>query len=85
MSKDLPRLTGLLAITDPKTGKASATFERYWSAALTEIEAKASKASPVFTGVVTFGTFTANADAPVTGYIQIKDSLGNVRKLAVIA
>lgn len=36
-------------------------------------------------GVVRFGAFTSNADAPVTGYITIKDRLGNVRKLATIA
>ena len=37
------------------------------------------------TGNVRFGTLTANADAPITGYITIKDSAGNLRKLAVIA
>lgn len=37
------------------------------------------------TGVVRFGTMTANADAPITGYISIKDSGGTARKLAVIA
>jgi hypothetical protein len=37
------------------------------------------------TGVLSFGTLTANADAPVTGYILIKDSGGTTRKLAVIA
>lgn len=36
-------------------------------------------------GVVRFGTLTATADAPVTGYITIKDSTGTLRKLAVIA
>jgi hypothetical protein len=36
-------------------------------------------------GNVRFGTFTANADAPITGYVTIKDTAGNVRKLAVIA
>ncbi|GAA4258920.1 hypothetical protein GBZ26_04065 [Azospirillum formosense] len=35
-------------------------------------------------GRVRFGTRTATADAPVTGYIEIKDSSGNLRKLAVI-
>lgn len=34
---------------------------------------------------VRFGTLTANADAPVTGYITIKDDGGTSRKLAVIA
>lgn len=37
------------------------------------------------TGAVKFGTLTANADAPVTGYITIKDAGGTLRKLAVIA
>jgi hypothetical protein len=41
--------------------------------------------TPKGTGNVRFGTLTANADAPVTGYITIKDSAGTVRKLAVIA
>jgi len=36
-------------------------------------------------GVIRFGTLTANADAPVTGYITIKDVGGTTRKLAVIA
>lgn len=36
-------------------------------------------------GLVRFGTRTATADAPVTGYIEIKDALGQVRKLAVIS
>lgn len=37
------------------------------------------------TGKVRFGTFTANADAPVTGYITIADAGGTARKLAIIA
>ncbi len=37
------------------------------------------------TGTLKFGTFTSNADAPVTGYITIKDAAGNIRKLATIA
>jgi hypothetical protein len=37
------------------------------------------------TGVLRFGSLTTNADAPITGYITIKDSGGTVRKLAVIA
>lgn len=36
------------------------------------------------TGNVRFGTLTANADAPVTGYITIKDGSGTARKIAVI-
>jgi hypothetical protein len=37
------------------------------------------------TGVVSFGTWTTNADAAVNGYVTIKDSSGNTRKLATIA
>lgn len=37
------------------------------------------------TGLVRFGTNTASADAPVVGYITIKDATGALRKLAVIA
>ena len=39
---------------------------------------------PKGTGRVRFGTLTASADAPVSGYIEIVDSGGTVRKLAVI-
>jgi hypothetical protein len=41
--------------------------------------------TPKGTGNVRLGTLTANADAPITGYITIKDAGGNLRKLAVIA
>lgn len=41
--------------------------------------------TPKGTGLVRFGTFTSNADAPVTGYVTIKDSGGTTRKLATIA
>ena len=41
--------------------------------------------TPKGTGNVRFGTLTANADAPITGYITIKDSSGTTRKLAIIA
>jgi hypothetical protein len=41
--------------------------------------------TPKGTGNVRFGTFTSNADTPITGYITIKDSSGTTRKLAVIA
>jgi hypothetical protein len=37
------------------------------------------------TGLVRFGTFTASADAPITGSVSIRDAAGNIRKLAVIA
>jgi len=36
-------------------------------------------------GLVRFGAFTGNADAPVTGYITIRDAGGALRKLATIA
>jgi hypothetical protein len=37
------------------------------------------------TGRVRYGTHVANADAPISGYIEIKDASGNIRKLAVIS
>lgn len=37
------------------------------------------------TGVPRFGGWTSNADAAVNGYVTIKDSSGNTRKLATIA
>lgn len=40
---------------------------------------------PKGAGHVWFGTHTANADAPVTGYVTIRDVGGVLRKLAVIA
>lgn len=40
--------------------------------------------SPKGTGVLRYGTLTAAVDAPVTGYITIKDAGGTLRKLAVI-
>ncbi|TWA51886.1 hypothetical protein FBZ84_14114 [Azospirillum baldaniorum] len=36
-------------------------------------------------GRIRFGTFTAGSDAPVTGFIEIRDGSGALRKLAVIA
>jgi hypothetical protein len=39
---------------------------------------------PKGAGRMKFGTRTASADVPVTGYIEIKDSTGAVRRLAVI-
>jgi hypothetical protein len=41
--------------------------------------------APQGAGTVRFGFLTANADAPITGYIGIKDAGGTFRKLAVIA
>ena len=40
--------------------------------------------TPKGTGVVTFGTHTANADTAISGYITIRDAGGTLRKLAVI-
>jgi hypothetical protein len=40
--------------------------------------------TPKGAGAIRFGTLTATTDAPITGYITIKDSAGTVRKLAVI-
>lgn len=37
------------------------------------------------TGLVRFGTATGNADAPIIGYIQIKDDGGTIRKIPYIA
>jgi hypothetical protein len=42
------------------------------------------KLTPKGTGRVQFGTLTASADAAVSGYIEVLDSSGTVRKLAVI-
>jgi len=41
--------------------------------------------SPQGAGMVKFGARTASGDAAITGYIEIKDSGGTVRKLAVIS
>lgn len=40
---------------------------------------------PKGTGLVKFGTWISNADAPIDGYVTIKDAAGNTRKLATIA
>lgn len=40
---------------------------------------------PKGTGLPRFGGFTGSADAPVNGYVTIKDSGGTTRKLATIA
>lgn len=37
------------------------------------------------TGNVRFGEFNSSADTPVTGYIEIKDFAGTIRKLAVVS
>jgi len=41
--------------------------------------------APKGTGNVRFGTHTGSSDVAITGYIEIKDFNGNVRKLAVIS
>ena len=41
--------------------------------------------SPKGTGKLRYGTHVAQSDAPIIGHIEIKDSSGIVRKLAVIA
>lgn len=40
---------------------------------------------PKGNGLLRFGTWTSNTDAPINGYITIKDDNGVVRKLATIA
>ena len=40
--------------------------------------------TPKGTGYVTFGTRTASSDVAVTGYVEIKDAGGTVRRLAVV-
>ena len=42
------------------------------------------KITPKGSGVVRMGNWTLNADAPINGYITIKDDAGNIRKLATI-
>ena len=41
--------------------------------------------TPKGTGLVRFGTLFATSDVPITGYIEIKDSGGTIRRLAVIS
>jgi hypothetical protein len=41
--------------------------------------------TPKGAGLMKFGTFSANSDTPIIGYISIKDAGGTTRKLAVIA
>jgi hypothetical protein len=43
------------------------------------------KLAPKGTGAVWLGAWTSNADAAVNGYVTVKDSSGNARKLATIA
>lgn len=61
------------------------------TAQATAIGLKADKAGDTFSGPVILsggvrlGAYTANADAPVVGYVTVMDSTGAARKLAVIA
>lgn len=41
--------------------------------------------APKGSGNVRFGSWSSNADAPVNGYITVKDAAGTTRKLATIA
>jgi hypothetical protein len=41
--------------------------------------------SPKGTGVIRMGAWTSNVDGPINGYITIKDSAGNTRKIPTIA
>jgi len=43
------------------------------------------KINPIGTGKVRFGTHTATSDTAVSGYIEIKDAGGTIRKLAIIS
>lgn len=40
--------------------------------------------TPKGSGVLRFGTFTASADAPIVGYVTVRDAGGIVRRLAVM-
>lgn len=72
-------------------------FTTYWSMGLDQSDSSKFKISQNSTlgtndrfvvetgGTVWFGTHTGSADAPVNGYITIKDAAGNTRKLATIA
>jgi len=43
------------------------------------------KLTPKGTGRVQYGTHTATSDTAISGYVEILDAAGNVRKLAVIS
>jgi len=66
-----------VTVTSPAAGRVS-------------VAAKGSSADidlaldPKGSGVLRFGAHTASADAPVSGYITVKDSGGTTRKIAVI-
>lgn len=63
---------------------AAGTSEAFLSVGSSVTNADLSLA-PKGTGLVKFGPYTTTSDAPVVGYIDIKDQNGNIRKLAVIA
>lgn len=81
-------------VTHTTTGTAIANYLTMYSniaANPPRIQSEGSDANidlrllPKGTGAVRFGTHTANADAPIVGYITVKDDAGTLRKLAVIA
>jgi hypothetical protein len=41
--------------------------------------------SPKGSGVLRYGAFNGTSDSPISGYIQIKDNSGAIRKLAIIS
>ena len=51
----------------------------------TDVDLALSPQNSIGNGRVKFGTHVANADAPISGYIEIKDGNGTLRKLAVIS
>lgn len=77
-------------ITGGTLGNEDGLTETSKAAGRVGLEARGASAAidihlePKGSGVMRFGTHTANADAPVSGYITIKDTAGTVRKLAVI-
>lgn len=76
------RVTGLNSNTDYleiTNGSAGATLAVNGSSTNADL-ALSSKG----TGRIRFGSLTTTTDVPTTGYIEIKDSGGTVRKLAVI-
>lgn len=86
---------GIMArVTHTTTGTAIANYLTLYSgiaSATPRIQSEGTDTNidlrllPKGTGAVRFGTHTANADAPIVGYITVKDDAGTLRKLAVIA
>jgi hypothetical protein len=79
---------GLQVIARAASGDSFLTVQRDVSVVNLGVGGGATNAdirlTPKGTGNVRFGTRTASADAAITGYIEIKDSGGTVRRLAVI-